>query len=104
MLVVSPSKQLETVLDSASIVSTTDGRDYRREITTVTFEANVTRECFEIEILNDQLDEGTESFSAEIVSVSSDSEVVIGTPDQTTISIIDDDGKMHTYVHMCFWG
>ena len=64
------------------------------DITTVTFQPNENRQCFDIEILNDQLDEGTESFSADILSVPSDSGVVITNPDSTIISIIDDDGKI----------
>ena len=76
-----------------SVASITDGSDYREESTTVTFEPNENRKCFEIEILNDQLDEGTESFSVEIVSVPSDSGTIIASPDTTIISIEDDDGK-----------
>ena len=75
-------------------LSITGGSDYRRETTTVTFQPNENRRCFEIEILNDQLDEGTESFSADIVSVPTDSGVVIANPNRTMISIIDDDGKI----------
>ena len=45
-----------------------------------------------VPIVNDQLDEGTESFSAEIISVPSGG-VVIGDLRRSNISIIDDDGK-----------
>ena len=48
--------------------------------------------CFDITILNDQLDEETESFLAEIISIPP-SGVVLGDPERSTISIIDDDGK-----------
>lgn len=61
--------------------------------TTLTFRPNEDRKCFDIPILNDQLDEGTESFSAEILSVPTGMGVVIGTPGRTIISITDDDGE-----------
>ena len=73
--------------------TTVDGSDYRGVIRTVTFGPNENRECFNVPILNDQLDEGTELFSAEISSVPSDRDVIVATPDSATISILDDDGK-----------
>ena len=75
------------------ISSTTDDMDYRGVTTTVIFESNKNRTCFDIQIINDQLDEETELFSVEILSVPSDSGVVISTPALATVSIIDDDGK-----------
>ena len=72
------------------------------EITTVTFQPNENRQCFDIEILNDQLDEGTESFSADILSVPSDSGVVITNPDSTIISITDDDGKIEKIIILTY--
>ena len=71
---------------------TTDGSDYQPVTRTLTFQPNQNRMCFNIPILNDQLDEGTESFSVEIISVPS-SGVVLGDPERSTISIIDDDGE-----------
>ena len=73
------------------------------QTTTVTFGPNENRRCFEIEILNDQLDEGTESFSADIVSVPLDSGVVIGSPDSTIITITDDDGKIEPFTMHELW-
>lgn len=71
--------------------TTSDGSDYRRVTTTLTFQPNEDQECFDIPILADQLNEGTESFSAEITSVPS--RVVISSPERTIISIVDDDGE-----------
>ena len=71
---------------------TTDGSDYQPVTRTLTFQPNQDQMCFNIPILNDQLDEGTESFSVEIISVPS-SGVVLGDPERSIISIMDDDGE-----------
>jgi hypothetical protein len=71
-------------------VDATGGSDYQAVTRTLTFQPNENRMCFNVSIMNDGLDEGTESFSAEIISVPS-SGVVIGDPERSIISITDDD-------------
>ena len=75
-----------------------DGSDYQRVNRTLTFQPNENQMCFEVPILNDELDEGTESFSVEIISVPS-SGVVLGDPGRSIISITDNDGE---YMYKCF--
>ena len=74
------------------ILSTTGGSDYQAVTRTLTFQPNEDQMCFDVTILDDELDEGTESFSAEIISIPS-SGVVIGDPESSIISITDDDGE-----------
>ena len=74
------------------ILSTTGGSDYQAVTRTLTFQPNENQMCFDVAILDDDLDEGTESFSAEIISIPS-SGVVRGDPESSIISITDDDGE-----------
>ena len=80
------------------ILPTTGGSDYQAVTRTLTFQPNENRMCFNVPIMNDGLDEGTESFSAEIISVPS-SGVVIGDPERSIISITDDDGEQPCLVY-----
>lgn len=76
----------------------TDGSDYSQVDTTLTFTPSEDRKCFNITILNDQLREGTESFSVEILSVTSGMGVVIGNVGRANISIMDNDGEGCGYI------
>lgn len=62
--------------------------------TNLTFRPSEDRRCFNITILNDQVREGTELFSVEILSVTSGMGVVIDNiAGRANISIMDNDGK-----------
>ena len=79
-------------------IVTLDGSDYQRVNRTLIFQPNENQKCFEVPILNDELDEGTESFLVDIISVPP-SGVVIGDPGRSIISITDDDGEyMYNYM------
>ena len=75
------------------------GRDYidlHPELQILSFQPNEDRICFEVSILDDQLREGEENFTARIVSVPTG--VVIGNPETTIISITDDESKLNIVV------
>lgn len=59
---------------------------------TLTLQPNEDQLCFDVPILDDELDEGTESFSVEIISIPS-SGFVLSDPETLIISITDDDGE-----------
>lgn len=59
----------------------------------MTFRPNENRACFDVTILDDRIDEGTESFTVDIESVPPGSNVIISNPDSTLISITDNDGE-----------
>lgn len=67
------------------------GSDYRQVTTTLTFEPEDDRICFEVPVLTDQLDEGKEDFVAEITAVPDG--IVVFQPGVTTISILDVNGE-----------
>lgn len=59
---------------------------------TLVFNPDQERVCFDIPVLEDQMDEGTEDFMVEITNVSPG--VGTGRPRTTVISIIDSNGEM----------
>ena len=71
------------------------GVDYYSGPYSVTFPAGVTRVSFNVPITNDNILESDEKFhlTIEIGSSSLPSGVTVGNPYQTTVTIVDDDGK-----------
>ena len=61
---------------------------------TVEFNAGVMRALFNVSISNDNILEGSESFNLIIDSSSLPNEVTITNPNQTTVTIVDDDGML----------
>ena len=55
-------------------------------------------QCFRVPILSDELSEGTEELTAAITAISEG--VVVSEPGDTTISIIDSNGKTSEYVQI----
>ena len=70
------------------------GSDYRPVTTTLTFSPEDERECFQVPILVDQLNEGKEDFIAVITSVPDN--VQTTQPNSATISILDINGERET--------
>ena len=66
--------------------------DLHPELQLVSFQPNEDRVCFDVTILDDQLSEGRENFSARIISVPTG--VDIGNPGTTIISITDNDSEI----------
>ena len=60
----------------------------------LTFTNTQTRACFNISIVNDQLVEGRETFfvSLRLSEASGGDQVLLGKPNTTTVTIVDDDG------------
>ena len=61
----------------------------------LSFQPNEDRACFNVDILDDQISEGQENFTARITSVTTG--VTIGNPAVTTISITDDEPSETTH-------
>ena len=70
----------------------TAGSDYSDVSRQLVFNPGQNRACFTVPIMDDQLNEGTERFVADITDVPSG--VGIRNPSRTTISIEDDEGTM----------
>ena len=67
---------------------TADSDDFIATVQNVTFQLGETQKQIEIELVDDQRVEDTESF---ILSLASSSPVILGEP--SSVNIIDDDGK-----------
>ena len=69
--------------------------DYDSGPYTVTFPAGMTSASFDIPIINDTIFEGNETFMLTIdpASLLTNVDVTVGSPDQATVTIVDDDGK-----------
>ena len=69
--------------------------DYGSGPYSVTFPAGMTSVPFDIPINNDDIVEGNEIFMLTIdpASLPTDVSVTVGSPDQATVTIVDDDGK-----------
>ena len=69
----------------------------------VTFPPGVTRATFNINITDDDIFEGPETFILSIISSSLPSRVTRGSPNRATVIIMDNDEcKMHLlYLHTC---
>ena len=74
--------------------SVSAGSDYQPVATSLTFAPGDERQCFQVSVLVDQLDEGKEDFRAEL-STTSDISV---TNASATISILDSHGKHYYYL------
>ena len=69
------------------------GNDYNPRQFTVKFDAGMIRVPFDISIDRDDVLEGNETFSLTIDPSSLPSKVTVTNPNQTTVIIVDDDGK-----------
>ena len=67
--------------------------DYGSGPYTVTFPAGMISASFDILIINDMISEGSEDFNITINPSSLPTGVSVGSPDQATVIIGDDDGK-----------
>jgi hypothetical protein len=59
----------------------------------VLFSPGSTEECADLNIIDDDVIEPTESFSVLLSSMAGDTGVVIASPSQATVSIIDNDQR-----------
>ena len=69
--------------------------DYGSGPYTVTFPAGVTSVPFNVSIIDDMIFEGNENFILTIDRSSLPNDVTVGSPDQATVTIVDDDRKLH---------
>ena len=58
-----------------------------------TFSAGMIFTTFDITIINDSMPEDNENFGLEVISSSLPTGVALGTINQATVTIMDDDGK-----------
>ena len=73
------------------------GVDYNSGPYTVQFDAGVMRASFNVSINNDIIFEGNETFYLDINLPSLPRSVTVSDPGQTTVVIVDDDGKEQEY-------
>ena len=73
-------------------ISLTDGTDYGGVTSIVTFESGVTEQFVDISIVNDDVLEGVEMFTATLTT--DDSNVDISSDDTAFITIVDNDSKL----------
>ena len=73
-----------------SIPPLSAGSDYQSVVTELTFDPDVEKQCFQVPVLVDQLDEDKEDFIAEINSVPDG--ITSNQPRSVTISILDSHG------------
>ena len=59
----------------------------------VTFSAGMTFATFDVIIINDSIPEDNENFGLEVISSSLPTGVALGTINQATVTIVDDDGE-----------
>lgn len=81
----------------------TDEEDFEAEGATVVFTPGETRKCESFNIVNDDVMEDLEEGFTVVIAEVSPSSVVIGIS-QTTVTILDDDGKFLTHVFTCTYG
>lgn len=67
--------------------------DYSIQSYTVKFDVGVTRASFNVSVHDDNLFEGNETFNLNINPSSLPSSITIGDHGQTTVTIVNDDGK-----------
>ena len=70
-----------------------EGSDYGSGSYMVNFNAGVTRVSFNVSILDNNILENDETFILTIEHSSLPNNVDVGTPNETKITIVDDDGK-----------
>jgi len=81
-----------------SLIFIGEGVDYVSGPYNVTIPAGMTRASFNVSIINDSIFEFDENFTLTIISTSHPSNVTMTDPAQTTVTIVDDDGKNTTDV------
>jgi len=69
----------------------TVGADFESVVTTVTFQPEDTEKTINVKIVNDEVLEGEEMFSATLTST--DKNAIVSTQDTVKITIIDQDGR-----------
>ena len=69
------------------------GVDYTSGPYTVTFPAGQTTATFNIPITDDMILETDENFILTIINLSLSDDVMLGNPDQTTVTIVDNECK-----------
>ena len=72
---------------------TGEGIDYNSGPYPVTIHAGETDVYFDFMINDDDILEGNETFNLTINGTSLPTQVIVGNPDQATVTIVDDDGK-----------
>ena len=60
---------------------------------TINFDAEMTSVQFNVSINDDNIYEGNETFNLSINSSTLPNKVIVGNPGQTTVTIVDNDGK-----------
>lgn len=80
----------DSVTYSTSDGTATADADYAATSDTLTFTPGETSETFEVSITQDQLYEGSETFSATLGTTTGNA--ILGSPSSATITIVDDDG------------
>ena len=68
--------------------------DYTSGPYSVTFPAGITNVTFNIQIINDNMVENNETFTLAIDSSSLPTGIMVDSPRQATVTIINDDGKV----------
>lgn len=92
--------QLERTVE-LSLVSQPDaaqeGADYVALLLSITWEPDIDQKCFGVEIVDDHIVEGEETF--QIVLASHDPAVVVPTPGTAHISVQDNDSKLNQIMY-----
>ena len=84
---------LFTLLATSTEISS-DG-DYALTEVRVMLSANLTSECVDIHLVNDEIVEANETFLAHVEQIVSSDDLVFGlSPEFTNITIVDNDGKI----------
>ena len=65
----------------------------------VTFTAGTTEASFNVSLSDDNIFERNKKFMITIDPSSLPSNVTVGDPDQVTVTIVDNDGNIHTYIY-----
>lgn len=69
----------------------------------IDFDAGMTMVQFNISINDDNIFEGNETFDLSINSSTLPNKVIVGNPGQTTVTIVDNDGKyVKSHVYLSF--
>ena len=91
-----------TGLNSSKCLVARGGSDYLYGVYTVTFPANVTSQTVDIPICDDSVLEQDEMFSLAIVSNSHPDNVTNGSPENVSITIVDNDRKLLNRNYMLY--
>ena len=77
------------------MLSSAAGDDYQSTTTTVTIPAGQTSVDVPVSIIDDNCREEDETFNGELTVAPGQPSVILGSPDQTIITIVDDDGNIN---------